>query len=60
MEQVKIDTKKIVFEELSKLMIKYLAKNHHPHTTIIITNDSAELLEGKMCIRTDETNKAQS
>lgn len=39
--------------EQVKLMIKYLAENHHPHTTVIITSDSAELLEGKMCVKKD-------
>lgn len=27
-------------------LIKYLADNHHPHTTCIVTNTRAELLEG--------------
>jgi len=36
------------FIEITKPVIKYLAENHHPHHTIIITNTNAELLEGKM------------
>ena len=42
------------FDNLAKAMIKYLNDNHHPHTTIIITPDSAEVLEGVKAIRTTE------
>jgi hypothetical protein len=52
--KVEIDTKNIYFEELAKLMIKYLAENHNPHTTVIITSTTAELLEGKMSVETIE------
>lgn len=52
--QVEISVKQTLFEELAKLMIKYLAENHNPHTSIIITSNGAELVEGKMCISTDE------
>lgn len=52
--KVEIDTKQIYFEELAKLTMKYLAENHHPHTTIIITSTNAELVEGKMCVSTNE------
>lgn len=52
--KVEIETKQTYFEELAKLMIKYLAENHNPHTTIIITSASAELVEGKMCVETNE------
>lgn len=52
--ETQIDTKQIYFEELAKLMIKYLAENHNPHTTVIITSTDAELLEGKMCVKTFE------
>lgn len=34
------------FEFLSRLMIRFLCENHHPHTTIIISPTNAELLEG--------------
>ena len=43
-----------VFEKLSRELMKYLAENHHPHTSILITSNTAELLEGKACIATDE------
>ena len=34
------------FEALARPVIKYLNDNHHPHTTVIITPDSAEIMEG--------------
>lgn len=34
------------FENLALLLIKWLRANRHPHTTIIIDCDHAELLEG--------------
>lgn len=37
----------LTFEEISRVMIKYLADNHHPHHTVIITSTNAELLEGQ-------------
>ncbi len=35
-------------------LIKYLAENHHPHMSVIVTSDSAEMVEGVMTARTDE------
>ena len=34
------------FEKAVEVVIKYMAENHHPHTTIIIDATSAQLLEG--------------
>ena len=34
------------FEELARPMVKYLCEEYHPHVTVIITPNSAELLEG--------------
>lgn len=34
------------FEELSEPLIEFLKENFHPHCTIIIDNEHAELLEG--------------
>ncbi|ROI03688.1 hypothetical protein EGI16_10770 [Chryseobacterium sp. G0240] len=34
------------FEDSSKVLIKYLCKKHHPHTTVIVTSTNSELLEG--------------
>ncbi len=36
------------FEMAARPLIKYLAENHHPHVTAIITSVGAELLEGLM------------
>jgi hypothetical protein len=52
--KIEIDTNQIYFEELSKIVMKYLAENHNPHTSIIITSTSAELVQGKYAIQTDE------
>jgi hypothetical protein len=51
---IEVNVKDVYFEELSKLMIKYLCENHNPHTTIIITNNSAEILSGIKSVVTDE------
>ena len=37
---------KTEFEKVIKPVIKYLAENHHPHVTVIVTSTNAELLEG--------------
>lgn len=34
------------FEDSSYVVMKYLAENHHPHTTAIITSTSSHVLEG--------------
>lgn len=36
------------FKELCLPLMKWLAANHHPHHTIIVTPVNAELLEGKV------------
>lgn len=41
-------------EEAARPLIKYLAENYHPHVTCIVTNNSAELLEGLMTVRTND------
>ena len=45
-----MDTEKLKeeFEELCKPLNEWLQKNYHPHTKIIIQNDSAEIVEGIM------------
>ena len=35
-------------------LIKYLNDHHHPHTTVIVTPISAEVLEGVLTHRTVE------
>ena len=42
------------FEAIARQMIEWLCNNGHPHMSIIITSDSAELLEGVMAIHTTE------
>lgn len=42
------------FREKVKPLIKYLNDNHHPHTSIIITPTSAQLLEGLQVECTNE------
>lgn len=37
------------FEKAVEPAIRYLFKNHHPHTKIYIDYSSAELLEGQKC-----------
>ena len=37
------------FKELTDKIIKFLNDNYHPHCKIIITTDSAELVEGIVC-----------
>ena len=46
--------KKDDFAEIVEPMIEWLNNNHHPHTTIIIDCDSAELVEGIRCHKTDK------
>ena len=42
------------FEEVVKPIMEWLAKNKHPHTSIIIEATHAELVEGVECVATDE------
>jgi hypothetical protein len=42
------------FEVLVRPLMKWLAENRHPHTTVVITAMNAELLEGQIAISTDE------
>lgn len=42
------------FLEAARPLIKYLAENHHPHMTVIVTANTAELVEGQMKTGTDE------
>ena len=38
--------KEAEFEEIARIMMKYLCENHDPHVSVIITSTHAELLEG--------------
>ena len=37
------------FRELAEPLVDWLRKNYHPHATIIIGYDFAEVLEGRQC-----------
>lgn len=39
---------------LVKPLMKWLAENKNPHTSIIITSTDAEVLEGTECFNTSE------
>lgn len=36
------------FEKAAKPLMEFLAENFHPHVTVIVTSNSAELVEGLM------------
>jgi len=42
------------FKEVAEPLIKWLNENCNPHTTIVVTPDSAELLSGEMAHKTTE------
>lgn len=42
------------FESIVRPVIKWLAENQHPHTSLIITSTHAELVEGVRAISTSE------
>lgn len=42
------------FIEAANHLIKWLNENCHPHHSVIVTPDSAELLEGQIGHKTDE------
>lgn len=42
------------FEKVSKPLIKFLAENFHPHVTVIVENNRAEILEGSASIIINE------
>jgi hypothetical protein len=48
------EEEKVSFDKITKPLIKYMAKTFHPHCTIVITNNSAEILESSRKIVTDE------
>lgn len=42
------------FDKLAKQLIEWLCNNCHPHTTVIVTSTTAELVEGVRGIQTTE------
>lgn len=44
----------MLFQEAAEPLIKYLCENHNPHTSVIVTCTSAELVTGERIHRTEE------
>lgn len=42
------------FEEVVRPLMKYLAENHHPHTSVYVTSRETALLEFQLCLSTNE------
>lgn len=51
---VNLDEKQLTFESVVKPVIKWMCENTHPMMTTIITCNTAELLEGQRCLKTNE------
>ena len=41
-------------EKAARPLIKYLNENHHPHVTVIVKNDRAELFEGLKSVKVED------
>ncbi|ENA9695585.1 hypothetical protein ABG299_001076 [Salmonella enterica subsp. enterica] len=41
-----VDAQEQTFEQATQPLIRWMAENVHPHHIVIVTNTSAELLEG--------------
>ena len=48
------DDKRTTFEAAARPLIEWLAKNSHPHTSVLVDSTSAELLEGQHILKTDD------
>ena len=42
------------FEEVCRPLMEWLTTNKHPHTKVIVESDSAEMVEGVVCFKTDD------
>ena len=42
------------FEELVRPLIQFINDKYHPHTTIVVTSTTAEILEGIEVISTND------
>jgi hypothetical protein len=47
---MKTEKQRKEFEELARPMLKWLCENCNPHSTVIITPTTAELLGGEMSV----------
>ena len=54
MEEMTTPTQYTALKIAAEPLLRYLAENHHPHVTVIVTCTSAELLEGVMSVQTTE------
>jgi len=43
-----LQKKQEAFEKAVEPLMKYLAENHNPHTTVIVNSTDAELLSGEI------------
>lgn len=48
------DDKRSTFEAAARPLIEWLAKNVHPHTSVIVDSNSAELVEGLHSLKTND------
>jgi hypothetical protein len=48
------DEQKKEFKEAVKPLMKWLCENKHPHTTVMVTNTTAEIVEGIHYFLTEE------
>lgn len=48
------DPKRKTFIEAAEPLIKWLAENVHPHHLVVVTSNSAELLQGEVAHKTDK------
>ena len=53
------DEQREKFSELAKPMMEFLAQNCHPHTSVSIDSDKAELKEGVAAVVSDRFMNAQ-
>jgi 2'-5' RNA ligase len=42
------------FEKAARPLMEYLAKNYHPHVTVLVDSVHAELVEGLATFRTED------
>jgi hypothetical protein len=49
-----MEADKQTFESVSRPVMKWLSENKNPHSTIIITSTTSELVEGVMSVNTDD------
>ena len=48
------DSARSAFEAAARPLIEWLAKNTNPHTSVVVTSNSAEMMEGHLLVKTDE------